>query len=94
MLTRILDLLKRRGVTLLMTALTTGAQKSEETEMRLSSMVDTWVVLDSEPASRTYRRTIRVVKARGMAHSHATRELVMSSAGLSVKDLPVEEMHV
>jgi circadian clock protein KaiC len=87
MLTRILDLLKRRGVTLLMTALTKSVNNSEDTEMRLSSMVDTWIVLDSESIKRTYRRTVRVVKARGMAHSHFTRELVMSSTGLSVRDL-------
>jgi circadian clock protein KaiC len=91
MLTRILDLLKRRGVTLVMTALTKNASSSEDTEMRLSSMVDTWIVLDSEAAKYTFRRTIRVVKARGMAHSHFTRELVMSSTGLAVRDLVTAE---
>jgi circadian clock protein KaiC len=91
MLTRILDLLKRRGITLLMTALTTGSAR-EETEMRVSSMVDSWINLDSEPVGHAHRRTIRVVKSRGMEHSHETRELVMSSSGLSVRDLAPEEL--
>jgi KaiC/GvpD/RAD55 family RecA-like ATPase len=53
-------------------------------------MVDTWIVLDSETNGYTNRRTIRIVKARGMEHSHRTRELVLSSTGLAVRDLPAQ----
>ena len=85
MLTRILDLLKRRGVTLVMSALSSG--RLEETELRLTSLVDTWVVLDLERKGNFRQRAIHVVKSRGMQHSHETRELVMSSTGLCLSNL-------
>jgi circadian clock protein KaiC len=89
MLTRILDLLKRRGVSLLMTALTPGSGIANETEMHVSSLVDTWIVLDLESAGDIRRRKIYIVKSRGMEHSYETRELVMSPRGLSVRKLGV-----
>jgi len=87
MLTRILDLLKRQGITLLMTALTSGSERPDVTEMHMSSMVDTWIALDLELIGRGRRRILYVVKSRGMEHSHETRELLMSSQGLSVVGL-------
>jgi circadian clock protein KaiC len=87
MLTRILDMLKRRSVTLVMTALTTGAGTSDQTESPLSSLVDTWIVVDLEPVGNVRRRAIHVVKSRGMEHSHETREMIMSSHGLSIRSL-------
>ena len=82
MVTRIMDLLKRRGATLLMTAL-----MRNETETHVSSLVDTWIGLDLESQHHTFRRAIHVVKSRGMGHSQETRELVMSSQGLSLRSL-------
>jgi circadian clock protein KaiC len=82
LITRILDLLKRQGATLLMTALT-----GPETETYVSSLVDTWIALDLELQRHLRRRTIHVVKSRGMQHSHETRELVMSPQGISVRGL-------
>jgi circadian clock protein KaiC len=90
MLTRILDHLKHRGVTLLMTALTNGSGRLDETEMHVSSLVDTWIALDLERTGNTRRRSIYVVKSRGMEHSHETRELVMSSRGLCLNNVNVE----
>jgi circadian clock protein KaiC len=87
MLTRILDLLKRRDVTLLMTALTTGVGDPNTMESPLPSMVDSWIVLELEPRGNVRRRAIHVAKSRGMEHSHETRELLMSSHGLSIGGL-------
>lgn len=94
MLTRILDLLKCRGVTLLLTALTPGSSgQLDETEMHVSSLVDTWIAVDLRAmANSSRRRTICVVKSRGMEHSHEARELIMSPKGLSLRQL-APEMH-
>jgi circadian clock protein KaiC len=85
MLTRIIDILKRQGCTLFMTGLTVGSGVSEDAEIHISSLVDTWISLDVERMARTSRRTILVVKSRGMQHSHDTRELIMSSKGLELR---------
>jgi circadian clock protein KaiC len=87
MLTRILDLLKRRGSTLFMTALTASARLLEGTELHVSSLVDTWIALNVERTTLTSRRTLYVVKSRGMMHSQDTREFLMSTHGLSLRSV-------
>jgi circadian clock protein KaiC len=84
MLTRILDFLKHRGITLLMTALTTASGDVDQTEMRVSSLCDTWIAINREGAGRSRSNGLHVVKSRGMEHSHEVRRLVMSSRGLSL----------
>jgi circadian clock protein KaiC len=90
MLTRILDLLKRRGVTLFMTALTRRTSLLDSTEIYLSSLVDTWIGLEMQRIDQTRRRTIQIIKSRGMDHSQETHELVMSPQGLSLGNLAMD----
>jgi circadian clock protein KaiC len=85
MLTRTLDLLKRQGSTLLLTGLTSGPGVTEETEMEVSSLIDTWIALDVERTPLSSRRTLYIVKTRGMEHSQDTRQFLMSSTGLSLR---------
>lgn len=88
MFSRLIDYLKSRAITLLLTALTTG--RFDETEERISSLTDTWIALDLAVVGHARRRQIRVVKSRGMAHSQETCELVMSTHGLSLRGLESE----
>jgi len=85
MLTRILDLLKRLGCTIFMTALAANSRLSEGTEIHVSSLVDTWIALDVERTSTTSRRTLYIVKSRGMKHAEDTREFLMASNGLYLR---------
>jgi circadian clock protein KaiC len=87
MLTRILDILKRQGCTVFMTGLTAGSGISVEAEVYISSLVDTWMSLDVERTDGLSRRTILIVKSRGMKHSQDTHELLMSSQGFAVRGL-------
>lgn len=87
MFMRLIDYLKSRKITLFVTALTAGSDRPDETEEKISSLVDTWIALDLEVVGHERRRQIYVVKSRGMAHSRATRELVMSDHGLSLQGL-------
>jgi circadian clock protein KaiC len=87
MLSRILDLVKRRGITLFLTALTAGSNQPDAIDIHMSSLVDTWMGLDLERIGQTRRRTIYIIKSRGMEHSHETHELIMSPQGLSLRGL-------
>ena len=91
MLTRVLDHLKSRGLTQVLTALTPGSGQDNETEANVSSLVDTWLALEQEPVGHTHRRGLYIIKSRGMDHSHDTHELVMSSDGLSLRNLQHQE---
>jgi circadian clock protein KaiC len=73
-----------------MTALTTGMGMSDQTETALSSLVDTWIVVELELKDNVRRRTIHIVKSRGMEHSHETRQLKMSTHGLAICGLNLE----
>jgi len=86
MLTRMLDFIKRRGITMLMTALTSGSSDQDQTEMRVSSLSDTWIAVSREGAGASRWNGLQVVKSRGMQHSQEVRRLVMSSLGLSLTE--------
>ncbi len=92
MLTRIIDHLKSRGITMLFTALTPGSGSPDETETQVSSMVDTWIALDLKLVGNSRHREIYVVKSRGMEHSHEICELVMSKNGFSLRSLTQEQI--
>ena len=91
MFMRLIDYVKSRGITLFVTALSAGSDRSDETEEKISSLVDTWIALDLEVVGDVRRRQIYIVKSRGMKHSRATHELVMSNNGLSVRGLGLED---
>ena len=84
MLTRVLDHLKNRGITLFLTSLTPGSGRPEETETNISSLADTWIALQQEREGDTHRRGVHIIKSRGMNHSHEMRQLVIADKGISL----------
>jgi circadian clock protein KaiC len=84
MLTRLIDLLKSRGITALCTSMTTS--DAEASELGISSVIDVWIDLRSVEFNGERNRSLTVVKARGTAHSNQVREFVMSSAGIELVD--------
>jgi circadian clock protein KaiC len=88
MLTRILDIFKRQGCTLFMTGVTADTSEAKVAEVHISALVvDTWLTLEVERMPSYSRRTLHIVKSRGMEHSTDTRELVMSSHGFALHSL-------
>jgi len=84
MMTRLVDHLKSRGVTALMTSLnSTNAAKSEE-EVGVSSLIDTWIVVELVEVAGERNRAISVLKSRGMPHSTQIREFVLGARGLEL----------
>ena len=86
MLLRLVDLLKSRGITALFTTLTPGGASEETTDVGISSLMDTWVLLSSIETDAERRRYLSILKARGMAHSQQRREYALTSHGLRLLD--------
>lgn len=87
MLLRVMDYLKAKGLTLFVTALTAGSGYADETELHVSSLIDTWIVIDQIAKRYTRRLELFIVKSRGMDHSRTAHELILSSNGLSLQSL-------
>jgi len=88
LLLRLIDFLKVHQITLLLTSLTHGADQ-EQTEVDISSLIDTWLLLRQIEMSGERNRGIYVLKSRGMAHSNQIRELLLTGRGAELKDVYV-----
>ena len=84
MLTRLIDTLKTSGAITVMTSLTSGGRNQEATEVGVSSLVDTWMVLRDIELNGERNRGMFVLKSRGMAHSNQIREFLVTSKGLQL----------
>jgi circadian clock protein KaiC len=88
MLVRLIDFLKTEGITALFTGLTSAAQNSlEATEIGISSLIDTWLVVRDMETNGERNRGLYIIKSRGMAHSNQIREFVMTNAGLDLLEI-------
>ena len=87
MLIRMVDFLKMQGITTFFTNLTGGNMAREATDMGISSIMDTWILLRDIELGGERNRGIYVLKSRGMAHSNQIREFVITSHGLDLLDV-------
>ncbi|NTV29994.1 MAG: circadian clock protein KaiC [Candidatus Omnitrophica bacterium] len=87
MMARLLDFLKNEGITVLATDLTTLGDRGEATEIGISSLCDTWIRLSMETHDYKRMRRISIIKSRGMRHAYETKELIITSTGLEIKDI-------
>ncbi|HMD49238.1 MAG TPA: circadian clock protein KaiC [Bryobacteraceae bacterium] len=83
---RIVDHLKQRQITGVFTHLISDASQLEHTDMSISSLVDTWILLRDIEVAGERNRAIYVLKSRGMAHSNQIREFVITSRGIELRD--------
>jgi circadian clock protein KaiC len=89
MLLRLVDYLKMQGITAFFTALTSGGNAWEMTDVGISSVVDTWILLRDIELGGERNRGIYVLKSRGMAHSNQIREFLLTSHGIQLLDVYV-----
>jgi circadian clock protein KaiC len=87
MLTRLVDYLKSRHVTTLFTSLTVSDNAIESTEIGVSSLMDTWIVLKDIEGEGERNRGLTIIKSRGMAHSNQFREYRLSPHGMHLEDI-------
>jgi circadian clock protein KaiC len=89
MLVRLIDYLKMNGKTALLTALTGGNRVLEQTDVGVSSIVDTWLLLRDIELGGERNRGMYILKSRGMAHSNQIREFLLTDRGIELLDVYV-----
>lgn len=96
MLVRLVDFLKYEAVTSFFTTLTHEGSHAAEllSEIGVSSMMDTWVVLSNHEYNGERTRTVQLPKSRGMAHSSQVREFVFGDHGVDLVDVFVSGQRV
>ena len=90
MVTRMIDLLKSRGITGFFTSLVSStAQNYTSGEVGVSSLIDTWIVVREleEDAGKRRNRGLYIVKSRGMGHSSDVHKLILSDDGIDLVPL-------
>jgi len=87
MLLRLVDFLKEKQITALFTHLTSGGSATEATDVGISSLVDTWLLLRNLEVGSARTRGLYVLKSRGMPHSHEIREFVLTPKGIALKQV-------
>lgn len=87
MLMRLLDHLKMKQITALFTSLTMGGSALEQTDVGISSLIDTWLLLRDIELNGERNRGLYVLKSRGMAHSNQIRELLLTERGIELADV-------
>jgi circadian clock protein KaiC len=91
MVTRMIDLLKSKGITGVFTSLVSStAQNYTSGEVGVSSLIDTWIVVREleEAVGKRRTRGLYIVKSRGMGHSSDVHKLVLSDDGISIVPIP------
>ena len=87
MLTRLIDVLKSKGITGFFTSLVSSNEQNDTSgEIGVSSLIDTWIVVREleEGEGKKRIRGLFIVKSRGMGHSSDVHKLVLSDAGMSL----------
>ncbi len=87
MLTRMIDVLKSKGITGFFTSLVSStAQNDTSGEIGVSSLIDTWIVVREleEDEGKRRIRGLYIVKSRGMGHSSDVHKLILSDNGIDL----------
>jgi circadian clock protein KaiC len=83
-LLRLIDMMKSAGITAVFVSLTGGGESLERTNVGISSLTDTWILLRDLELNGERNRVLYVLKSRGMAHSNQLREFRMGSDGIQL----------
>ncbi|OHB50252.1 MAG: KaiC 1 [Planctomycetes bacterium GWF2_41_51] len=89
MMTRLIDFLKNNQITTIFTSLTGGGAASEQSEVGISSLMDTWLLLRNIETDGERNRLLYILKSRGMAHSNQVREFILSDNGIQLRNVYV-----
>jgi circadian clock protein KaiC len=91
MLTRLIDFLKVNQITALFNSLTSGGANLDQTEIGVSSLMDTWLVVRNLETGGERNRALYILKSRGQPHSNQVREFVLSNQGLDLVDVYISD---
>ncbi len=96
MITRMIDLLKSRGITTFFTSLvSSSAQNDTSGEIGVSSLIDTWIVVREleEDAGKKRTRGLFIVKSRGTGHESDVHKLILSDDGIYLVPMDITAAH-
>lgn len=83
-LIRIIDFLKERNCTLLMTILYNG-QKEQDFTYGISSVIDTWLLMRNNESNGELKRNLLIIKSRGIKHSSHVWDFSITNNGIKLK---------
>jgi circadian clock protein KaiC len=86
MLLRLVDFLKSRGITGVFTNLSHGGNNPEDTDVGISSIIDTWILLRNIERDGERSGAVYVLKSRGMAHSKKVMGFRFTDNGLQLDE--------
>jgi len=89
MLLRLVDFLKMKRITAFFTSLTSSSDNIEITDVYISSLIDTWLLLRDIEIGGERNKGLYVLKSRGMAHSNQIREFRLTNHGIELLDVYV-----
>jgi len=94
LITRVIDLLKTKGITTFFTSLVSSSLDNDTSgEIGVSSLIDTWIVAREleEDEGRKRTRGLFIVKSRGTGHSSDVHKLILSDTGIEVVPMDADE---
>jgi circadian clock protein KaiC len=86
MIMRIVDFLKANQITALFTSLTSAENSLESSDVGISSLIDTWLLLRDIELNGERNRGMYVLKSRGIANSNQIREFILTSNGVKLRE--------
>jgi circadian clock protein KaiC len=88
LLSRLIDYYKANQTTTLFTSLVTkDATVEEASGVGISSLMDTWTLLQDVETNGERNRGLFILKSRGMAHSNQIREFRLTDRGIELQDV-------
>lgn len=86
MFIRLIDFLKMKKITVLFTDLIHDAGNFVQSSVAVSSLMDTWILLQNVETNGERNRLITILKCRGSSHSNQVREFILTNQGIELKD--------
>jgi circadian clock protein KaiC len=84
----LLHLAKAKGITTMCISLLDKSEgHSEMSQVKISSMADTWIHVSYLISAGERNRILTVVKSRGTRHSNQVREMILSKDGVTLADV-------
>ncbi len=87
MLVRLIDVLKTRNITAYFTHLSGGRDAVETTDVGVSSLIDTWILMRHIEVDGERNRGLYVLKSRGMKHSNQIHEFLLTDRGIELREM-------
>ena len=83
-ITRLIDYLKSNQITALFTSFTMEDRGPGQSEIGISSLIDTWVLVRNMERSGESNRDVYILKSRGMPHSNQVHEFWLTDDGIKI----------